>query len=379
LYLDCLAAAGAATLSGSWARLYINNEPYGLFLMIDDSTTSTIDNLLHGGNHQYEFTGPTYKGNALNPQVEGNLVYQGDNPESYNDTMYELEDKGANGKLINKTNEKEALIGFIRQLSTIDPKLITDEANQGEFPKLLDPKHTMIHLALNFLSGSWDGVWLQASNYYLNQDLQSNQWALISYDFDETFGIGAEKHLISTPYTNYSRPGSQRPLIDVFLNSPYYKAEFEKVLQTIVKRFFKASVINPRLEAWTQMLREEVEWDLSITPKSPGIQTQWTLWNFEANMNTTDGLNFGVAEWFNTRSTSLQQQLNFNDADDLPALGPYEGGSQWDPSNYHKKTVNDKKSNDDSQSSDSSSNAISKSTISTAVLLFSTVSLMFLL
>lgn len=78
------------------------------------------------------------------------------------------------------------------------------------------------------------------------------------------------------------------------------------------------------------MLRDDVEFDLGLNRTSPGLQTSWTLWNYEHNINATDGANLGVAEWIRLRSAALQQQLQFTDVDDLPALGPYTGGRQFD-------------------------------------------------
>jgi hypothetical protein len=340
--LDMMGASGGATLQGSFARLFVNNEPFGLYLMIDDATTNFMNAALHGGNQKYQYTGPTYKGNAMTPEFEGNLVYKDNLQESYNDTIYKLEDAGNLKKTLNKTDEKTPLIEFIRELSLIDPTQAADATNKGSLEKLIDPQHTIIHMAMNFLSGSWDGFWHQASNYYLNKDTSSNQWTLISYDFDETFGLGAPRYMATTPYGNFSRPTSQRPLVDAILKSPYYKAEFEKAIQTIVKRFFKQSVIKPRLDVWTQMLKEDVAWDLSLEPKSPGIKPQWTLWNFENNMLATDGESMGVAEWIDARSLAVQQQLNFNDVDDLPPLGPYISQNTWDPNNYEKEDVKEK-------------------------------------
>lgn len=57
LVLDMLAAAGGATLSGSWTRVFINNEAYGLFLLMDDASTHFIDNILHGGDWKSPNTG----------------------------------------------------------------------------------------------------------------------------------------------------------------------------------------------------------------------------------------------------------------------------------------------------------------------------------
>ncbi|KAI7900821.1 coth protein-domain-containing protein [Cokeromyces recurvatus] len=339
LAIDCLAAAGAATVEGNFVRLYVNNEPYGLYLMIDDATKNFINNILRGGNLDYQYTGPTYKGNAMNEQLEGNLVYKDDLQESYNDTIYKLEDAGNMKKTLNKTNEKTPLIEFIKELNSIDPTKATDADNRGNIENLLDPQHTMIHMAINFLIGSWDGFWHQASNYYLTKETSSEKWTLISYDFDETFGLGAPRYMATTPYTNFSRPNSQRPLIDVFLKSPYYKGEFEKTLQTIVKRFFKPSVINPRLAAWKQMLQEDVEWDMSIEDKSEGIRPQWTIWNFANNMNTTDGESMGVSEWVQIRSLAVQEQLNFTDIDDVTPLEAYHNSNIWDPNNYEKEPL----------------------------------------
>ena len=55
--MDCIGAAGGATLSGSWVRLFINDQPFGLYVMIDDASTHFIDNVLHAGDWKYQFTG----------------------------------------------------------------------------------------------------------------------------------------------------------------------------------------------------------------------------------------------------------------------------------------------------------------------------------
>lgn len=173
-------------------------------------------------------------------------------------------------------------------------------------------------------------VWYQASNYYLNQDTKTNQWVMISYDFDETFGNGAEQGRDSVAYGNYSRAGSVRPLVDLFLKSPYYKGQFETILKTLVKRFFNDRVMGPRLEAWATLLKEDIEWDYSIPGHSPGTQNSFTVQNFLTNINTTDGGMEGITQWVTNRAKSLTQQLQFTDADDLPALGPYKQGSRLD-------------------------------------------------
>ncbi|CAO3595373.1 unnamed protein product [Absidia cylindrospora] len=329
LYLDCLAAAGATTLSGSFVRVFINNEPYGLYTLMDDASTHLIDNIVHGGDWNYASTGATYKGNALTPTEEGNLAYLGDDQTKYSADLYKLADEGEDKTISKKNNSVGPLIDFTKRLSQINPSQITD-GNNKDVPALVDPQNTMVALAMNFLADSWDGLWYQASNYYLNQDTKTNQWVVISYDFDETFGNGAEQGRDSVAYGNYSRPNSVRPLVDLFLKSPYYKGQFETILKTLVKRFFNPRVMGARLEAWATLLKEDIEWDYAIPGHSPGTQNSFTVQNFLTNLNSTDGSMEGINQWVSNRAKALTQQLQFTDNDDLPALGPYKQGSRLD-------------------------------------------------
>ncbi|KAI7871236.1 coth protein-domain-containing protein [Spinellus fusiger] len=329
LMLDCLAASGATTLSSSWVRVFINNQAYGLFLLMDEASTHFIENVLYGGDWNSPNVGPTYKGNAITPEQEGNLVYVGEDATLYSKDIYKLQDKG-NNKSLNSTNQMQPLIDFTRRLSLIDPTKATNAQTSSDIQNLIDPVNTMIQLAMNYLSGSWDGFWIQASNYYLNQDLSTNKYTLITYDFDEVFGNGAENGLVTAAYTNYSRPDSKRPLVDLFLKSPYYNQQFQSIVTTIVKRFFKPSVINPLLSAWTDMLKDEMTWTRAIAGLSPGEKTTWTTEDFVTNMNTTAKGTMGIGQWITVRSAAICQQLNINDADDLPSLPAYTSGSYLD-------------------------------------------------
>ena len=163
------------------------------------------------------------------------------------------------------------------------------------------------------------------------------RWTLITYDYDEVFGLGSEESLVSTPYQNFTRPNSERPLVEVYLESPFWRSEFERILQTLIKRFFKSSVIDPRLDAWQTMLRADVEWDLSLPVRSPGsINTTWTIWNFDNNIQSTDGQVMGLKEWVSRRSTAVCEQLGFTNEDDLAPLGQYNPDSRLPP---HEQTT----------------------------------------
>lgn len=279
----------------------------------------------------FYYAGVTYKGNALSETVEGNLVYVGDDATKYSADIYKLEDTGEDKTVDKKNNSQAGIIDFTKRLSQVNAQDATDAQHPGSIANLIDsPQHTLIHMAINFLIGSWDGFWYQASNYYLNNDLVTNKWTLITYDFDETYGNGVEDANMNTvSYKNYSRPGSQRPLVEVFLNNTYYDGVFQDTLKTIVKRFFKPSVVDPILTAWSEMLKEDIVWARSIPGRSPGTTTAFTLKDFQDGL-LGNGTVISISEWVSKRASSLTTQLNFKDTDDLPALGPYTAGTHLD-------------------------------------------------
>lgn len=323
---DALTAAGAATTQGNWVRLIVNGEPFGLYLMTDDSFTGFTDNFYNGGS-KMKSTGMTIKGNAMSDTQEANLVYKGPSNQSYDfSDVYILEDEGRD-PTITKDSYSAPLINFMYRLN--HTTMGSDDQTPGNITDLMDSAdHTMIQIAMSFLSGSWDGFWYQASNYFLTENTDTQKWYLMSNDFDETFGNDLENMaLMTAPYTNYSRPGSQRPLVNMFVKSPYYEPRFQDILKTIVKRFFNPRVVKPHLDAWMEMLKEDVAWDRSLAFRSPGQKIQFTagdLNNIYSTVSTSSGSTIGLLEWVSNRTTSLCQQLNFTDTDDLPALPDYQ-------------------------------------------------------
>lgn len=266
----------------------------------------------------------------MSPEVEGNLVYVGDDATKYSADIYKLADEGEDKTISKKNNSQAGIIDFTKRLSQINAKEATDAQHPGSIVNLIDPQHTLIHMAINFLIGSWDGFWYQASNYYLNHDLGTNKWTLITYDFDETYGNGIEDAAMNTvSYQNYSRPGAQRPLVEVFLNSTYYDSMFQDTVKTIVKRFFKPSVVDPILQAWSQMLKEDIAWTRSIAGRSPGAATTFTVKDFEDGL-LGNGTVISISQWVSKRASSVATQLNFKDTDDLPALPAYTAGTHLD-------------------------------------------------
>ena len=144
---------------------------------------------------------------------------------------------------------------------------------------------------------------------------------------------------MTVPYTQFKKSGNvTRPLQDALIQG--YSAEFEQILTTVVKRFYKPSVIQPILEAWKSMLLEDITWDRSSTLKGHSSTVKqdlgFTVQDFVVNLNSTQKGTVGILEWIAGRSAAVCQQLNINDTDvGLPVLGHYLGGNYGDGANIY--------------------------------------------
>lgn len=255
--------------------------------------------------------------NSLNATQQGNLVYQGDDVMLYPESLYELEDEGSHD-FPNKSDELVPLVQLMRQLNDTNT----------DIQSLVDVTHTMLHLAINMLTGAWDGMWHQASNYFMHKQ-EENRWIAISYDYDEVMGLSSPEYhyMMTTPWQNFTPSGRPRPLIEPILED---EQAFNNVLTTLVKRFFKPSTLNPRIDAWRDMLKEDMAWNLALPHHTANatINTTWTLWNYENNVDHQDGQVLGLKQWVQERSSAICQQLSITDEDDLPPLGPYQQPEQ---------------------------------------------------
>jgi hypothetical protein len=76
MYIDTLNAVGIPTQQGSYVRLFINNEPYGLYLMVDDIKRSFLKQTVHSGDPLI-IPGSLIQANAPTVTEQADLVYKG--------------------------------------------------------------------------------------------------------------------------------------------------------------------------------------------------------------------------------------------------------------------------------------------------------------
>ncbi|KAG0281798.1 hypothetical protein BGZ96_001018 [Linnemannia gamsii] len=338
LYIDVLNSVGIPTQQGAWVRLFVNNKPYGLYLMVDDIKKSFLKQTVHGGDGKID-VGNLVQMNAW--ELKADLVYKGPNTAQYCDYCYVVQSEGY---ISPPTNPLQELIAFMKDLQDFDPAS-TDAIAYWETNRI-DLDGFLRSMALEYLLGGFDLHWYSGSNYFMyrNPTLGSisngGKWQWIPTDMDGSFGSGYPTSTIPTykTWADFSpAPAGRgdRPLIQkLILQNPQIQAKFDEVLKEIVSTVFKPEAMNPRAEAYHRMLSADAKWDLALVRLSTGINNNFTFADFNNNLKMqTKNMQSGVLPWIANMSSLVAQDLGFT----IPAgvadrvIPPPKKGAQGNP------------------------------------------------
>ncbi len=234
LALDLLKSAELPASRKSYVKLFINDEYKGLYL-----NTEHIDEEFIQSRFPQNDTGNLYK--AI---YGANMLYSGTNQAPY-ENLYELS--------TNKSaNDYSGLIHFLNVLNN------TNSADFAcEIESVFDVDMYLRTLAVEILTGHWDGYSYNKNNYYLYQRPSDQKFVFIEYDMDNTFGIDwsgidwANRNIY-----NWASTSDPRPLYTKILNVPYYKNQFSLYIDNYISTFYNPANLVTALEAKQAMIEQ---------------------------------------------------------------------------------------------------------------------------
>ncbi|KAF9925450.1 hypothetical protein FBU30_004757 [Linnemannia zychae] len=334
LYIDVLNSVGVPTQQGAWVRLFVNNQPYGLYLMVDDIKKSFLKQTVHAGNPTV-LLGSLIQMNAWLEQAD--LVYKGPLSSQYCVYCYESQNLGNNP--INDSLKELAV--FMKDLQDFNPTATPNPISYWNDTRL-DLDGFLRCMALEYLMGAFDMYWYSGSNYFMYKNPVmgpangGGKWQWIPTDMDGTFGSGYPTSTLPSykNYTDFAVRG-QHPLVQkLILGNTQIQAKFEETLKEIVSTVFKPEAMNPRAEAYHRMLSADAKWDFSITRPSVGKNNNFTFEDFTNNLNQkTRNMQSGVLPWIANMSALVANELKFTIpagvVDRVPP--PPKKGDQGDP------------------------------------------------
>ncbi|ORX81429.1 hypothetical protein BCR32DRAFT_293284 [Anaeromyces robustus] len=335
IYTDVLNTLGVPTPQNTFARLFINGEPIGLFDLSDDVKNSRYlrETFNQGEKYKDNTLNPLFKGSRISSEgLYSNLGYYG---EDVNQPVYSwVYDYKGEDKVLNKTQhiEKE-LIPFLKEID--DYKTHKSDNMPLEIDTFLRS------LAMEFLGGGVDNYWANPGNFFVYKDAEKNQWFFQDCDFHYTFGVKwAEKQMLMTPLSKFppsiledDKDDKTRPPLDAILEHQEHKDKLNKIFERILKTSYHQNALFPRLESLTNLIREDAHWDVTLTRTNVnpthGLQNVYTIDDFEneATSEKPDGFSGGytLRYFIKTKATLLAEELNLTIPVDYESnLGYYE-------------------------------------------------------
>ncbi len=270
-------------------EVYINEEYYGLYISIEH-----IDDTFLSKNYAND------SGNLWKCIWPADLTYRGPNPEDYypwidGNRPYEL-----------KTNKDEYNYAQLARLINI----INNAPDSLEF--ILDVSGFIKYLAINILTGSWDDYRSLRNNFYLYHNPAIDQFQLIPYDYDNTFGVDWFNVDWATidPYSYYLIDDSDRPLADLIFDSNPYKNLFSHFISFYMDHYFSLELWEDWIDSTKAMIDTSAFYDMYRT-----LDYGFTFGDFNNSYletgYTNQHIKRGIKEFFVERTGSLENQLNY--------------------------------------------------------------------
>lgn len=290
---DLLNKLGVASSRASHAKVYINNQFYGLYLSVEDIDDEFV--LERFGND----TGNLYK--CLWP---ADLTWLGESPDAYKFSSggrraYEL-----------KTNEDSddytGLRDFIQFLQFSNDN---DFSNQIE--DHLDVDGVLRWLTVDILTGNWDNYWHNKNNYYLYHDFSTNLFHFIPYDYDNTFGIAWDNTgWADQSPDNWTPTKESRKLVTRILNIPEYKNRLHFYLSEMLATYYTAETLESKWNTVKSLVQQAAEEDYYRT-----LDYGYSIQDFNRSFVESTGNHdkYGIKPFVLERISSLENgQIQLN-------------------------------------------------------------------
>lgn len=273
---------GGAAARVNNVELYINGEYKGLYVNVEQIDKDFVKDRF--GNK----TGNLYK------CLYGASLRTSD--DVWNDNVFELK----TNETINDRSDLIELIDVLNNTSASEFKT--------EIEKVLDIDQLLRYLAVEVMTGHWDGYSFNKNNYYLYHNSSTGKFEVIMYDCDNTFGIdwfGIDWALRNV-YT-WGFTGEQRPMFWRVLEVPEYRAQFTANLRFLVDGEFNSSIF-PWID---QLIEQNKSAAMADTYRTLDYGFDSTAYVTSAKTAFGAHVKYGIEPYINQRFYSTKLQLDW--------------------------------------------------------------------
>jgi len=324
-------ATGVPVQEGTYARLFINNDVYGLYHMIDGLSGNWIASYIHGNPKAQ--TGISYEIASSHPEGPfAELKYLGEDYRAYSkDGSYEIDEFDKETyKENDEPSQWKPLIQFTKLYQDWVNTYSNDNSDKAieELKKFLNIESTVRTLALESMILPLDNFWLVMSNVALYYNPERNNYQFLPYDFDEAMVGSKDDPFIDNDtfltdcinWAYHNETTFDRYFVKNLMKHPQIKDRYDVILAKLSREVFTKDNVHSYVHAIADVIKDDVEWNFKVIDGlnfyEDGYANHFTYEEFEGNLDDTpldyddsrnsDDAPFGIVEWAELRSDACK-------------------------------------------------------------------------
>jgi len=342
-------AAGVPVQQGTYARVFINGDTYGLYTLIDSFSKNWIAGVVHGDSKAK--IGVSYK-LYVHGRKCSNFKYLDSDYKTYvKYGTYQIDE--FDKSVINPDDEAAKwapLIKFTKLYTDWNNKYKNDKSDAAikALGKFLNIESLLRLMAIETLTAAFDNFWLYSSNAALYYNPERDNFQFISYDYDQSLGAWQHDDIvnyntITKDCINWAKPQDESLLDHSFINSilshPQIVSRYNIILAKISRETFDPDTVSNFVNALANIIREDITWNFEAIDKLKidynGHVNHYTLKDFENNLVSTpiyyknnyryDNTTYGLMEWVQKKGDGCRNYTrNINTLNDVNISDNYE-------------------------------------------------------
>jgi hypothetical protein len=282
---------GVAASRSNHVLLYINNNFYGVYLNTEHIDERFVKSRFDNND-----------GNLYRNLFPADLSYLGSSQDAY---KYKYEGRRAYALRTNEDwDDYDDLVALITTLDTN-----SGEQLKNELEKLINVQQYLKIMAVDVMTGNWDGYAGDKNNYYLYRDQVTGRFEYLPYNLENSLGIDFR----GVNWSNrsiYSWNLDLRPLYEKILGVEEYKEQYTMYIRRLAD-YMTSTELSDEMARWRNQIADDVALDTYFL-------SDWgfTTTDFESAMTGGWGTHVkqGVEEFIMTRVTSALAECIVADA-----------------------------------------------------------------
>jgi hypothetical protein len=235
LAFNIMRTEGVKAPRTAYTKLYINDEYWGLYVMVEQIDKTFLNNHFKNNN-----------GNLFKCQESSDLSYHGNDPAQYK-MAFEL-----------KTNEiEDDWTGFVNFVKYANKNGMCNDEYRRKFPEIFDVTNYFKILAIDILLLNWDSYYDHGRNFYLYEDIDEHKFHWIPWDYNFAFSDTQIDILATQPFFS----PSPKPLIRNLLAEPAFAADFIDTYKDILADNFTVERLYPLIDQTKLLIRDDLDRD----------------------------------------------------------------------------------------------------------------------